>query len=168
ILLASYTGGALDAAALRPKLQHALEEIRRLEGLMTTWRPDSELSHINAAAGMVPVHVSAETVAVIQKSIWMSEHSEGVFDITFEAMHGLWKFDQDLEENIPDAGAVAAARALIDYRKIKVDPDKSTVMLEKAGMRMSLGGIAKGFAVDAAARVLREAGLPSFFAQAGG
>jgi thiamine biosynthesis lipoprotein len=98
----------------------------------------------------------------------MSERSEGVFDITFEAMHGLWKFDQDLEENVPANAAVEAARKLIDFRKIKIDKKKGTVMLDKAGMRMSLGGIAKGYAVDAAARVLSGEGVSAFLVQAGG
>jgi thiamine biosynthesis lipoprotein len=168
ILLAAYTDDTFDESAIRPKLDKALAEIRRLEGLMTTWRDDSEISRINAAAGKKAVTVSPETLAVIEKSIWMSAHSEGLFDITFEAMHGLWKFDQDLEEKIPSKAAVEKARQLIDYRKIKVDHDARTVMLEKAGMRMSLGGIAKGYAVDAASRVLREAGLTAFFVQAGG
>jgi thiamine biosynthesis lipoprotein len=168
VMLAAFTTETISEAKIRPMFEKALAEIRRLEGLMTTWRPDSELSQINADAGKKAVHVSPETLSVIQKSVWMSSQSEGVFDITFEAMHGLWKFDEDLEDNIPPAAAVRAARALIDYRKIKIDPDKSTVMLEKPRMRMSLGGIAKGYAVDAAARILDEAGLPSFFAQAGG
>lgn len=168
ILLASYTTPTLDELVIRPKLEKALAEIRRLEALMTTWRPDSEISRVNAAAGERPVPVGPEALAVIQKSLWMSQKSEGVFDISFEAMHGLWKFDQDHEEKIPDAAAVAAARKLIDYRKIKVDEAKGTVLLEKAGMRMSLGGIAKGYAVDAATRVLRAEGLTSFFVQAGG
>jgi thiamine biosynthesis lipoprotein len=168
IVLAAFTTPELDEAFLRPRLEKALAEIRRLEGLMTTWRDDSEISRINAAAGKAPVVVGAETLAVIQKSIWMSARSEGVFDITFEAMHGVWKFDQDHDEKIPPAAAVESARKLIDYRKIKVDSDKSSVMLEKAGMRMSLGGIAKGYAVDAAARVLEAEHLPSYFVQAGG
>ena len=168
ILLASYTTPTLDELVIRPKLEKALAEIRRLEALMTTWRPDSEISRVNAAAGSKPVPVGPETLSVIQKSLWMSQRSEGVFDISFEAMHGLWKFDQDHDEKIPDAPAVAAARKLIDYRKIKVDEARGTVLLEKAGMRMSLGGIAKGYAVDAATRVLRAEGLGSFFVQAGG
>jgi FAD:protein FMN transferase len=168
VLLAAFTTKEMGGDKIRPVLDKALAEIRRLEGLMTTWRPESELSQVNAAAGKKPGKVSPETLEVIQKSLWMSKTSEGVFDITFEAMHGLWKFDDDLEEKIPPAPAVAAARALIDYRKIKVDEAKSTVMLEKPGMRMSLGGIAKGYAVDAATRVLRAGGLGSFFVQAGG
>ena len=168
MLLAAFTTPELDEVTLRPKLERALAEIRRLEALMTTWREDSEISRINAAAGKAPVVVGAETLAVIQKSLWMSERSEGVFDISFEAMHGVWKFDQDHDEKIPSPAAVEKARKLIDYRKIKVDSAKSTVMLERAGMRMSLGGIAKGYAVDAAARVLEAEGLPSYFVQAGG
>jgi FAD:protein FMN transferase len=168
ILLAAYTDDTFDEAALRGKFDKALAEIRRLEGLMTTWRDDSEISRVNAAAGKAAVAVSPETLAVIEKSLWISGRSEGLFDITFEAMHGLWKFDQDLEEKIPSQAAVDKAKKLIDYRKIKVDHDARTVMLERAGMRMSLGGIAKGYAVDAAARVLREEGLTAFFVQAGG
>jgi FAD:protein FMN transferase len=168
VVLTAFTSEAINEASIRPMFEKALAEIRRLEALMTTWRPDTELSQINAAAGKKAIKVSPESLSVIQKSVWTSKQSEGVFDITFEAMHGLWKFDEDLEDNIPPASAISAARALIDYRKIKIDPDKSTVMLEKPGMRMSLGGIAKGYAIDAAARILGEAGLTSFFAQAGG
>jgi thiamine biosynthesis lipoprotein len=168
VLLAAYTSAELDEAAIKPKLRMALDEIRRLEALMTTWRDDSEISQINAAAGAKPVKVGPETMAVIEKSLWISKSSEGVFDITFDAMRGLWKFDEGREERIPEKSGVEKARKLIDYRKIKVDPKASTVLLEKAGMRMSLGGIAKGYAVDAAARVLRKEGLTSFFAQAGG
>jgi thiamine biosynthesis lipoprotein len=168
IVLAAYTNDTLDEPELRAKLQKAVAEIRRLEALMTTWREDSEISRINAAAGKSAVPVSPETLAVIEKSVWMSERSEGVFDITFEAMHGLWKFDQDLEEKIPPRAAVEAARRLIDFRQIKIDHDARTVMLQKPRMRMSLGGIAKGYAVDKMSDVLRAEGLTSFFVQAGG
>ncbi len=168
VVLAAYTSEALDEKTLREKLKKAHAEIKRLELLMTTWRDDSEISRVNAAAGKKPVEVGPESLAVIQKSIWIGEKSRGVFDITFEAMHGIWKFDQDLEARVPPKEAIEERRKLIDYRKIKVDAKKSTVMLERAGMKMSLGGIAKGFAIDAAARVLREEGLTSFYAQAGG
>jgi thiamine biosynthesis lipoprotein len=168
LTMVAYTSDSHDEAALRAAFAKATAEIRRLEALMTTWREDSEISRINAAAGKRPVAVSPETLAVIEKSVWMSERSEGVFDITFEAMHGLWKFDQDLEENVPPKAAVEAARKLIDFRKIKIDKAHHTVMLDKAGMRMSLGGIAKGYAVDAAGRVLTGEGVGAFLVQAGG
>ncbi len=168
LVLAAYTTPARDEASLKQSYAKAVAEIRRLEGLMTTWRDDSEISRVNAAAGRAAVPVSPETLAVIEKSVWMSARSEGVFDITFEAMHGLWKFDEDRVEKVPSAAAVEAARKLIDYRKIAIDHDKRTVMLLEPKMRMSLGGIAKGYAVDAAARVLSADGLDAFLVQAGG
>jgi FAD:protein FMN transferase len=168
LMFAAYASASMDGAAVRAKLSKAVAEIRRLEALMTTWRPDSEISQVNAAAGQHPVAVSPESFAVVEKSLWISSASGGLFDITFEAMHGLWKFDQDREANVPDFDDVEKARALIDYRQIKLDRKKRTIMLAKTGMRMSLGGIAKGYAVDAAARVLREEGMTSFFVQAGG
>ncbi|WP_437926585.1 FAD:protein FMN transferase [Sorangium sp. So ce291] len=168
LVVAAYTTEAMDEAAIRGTLDKAVAEIRRLEGLMTTWRPESELSRVNAAAGRSAVEVSPESLEVIEKSLWISERSGGVFDITFEAMHGLWKFDEDIDDNVPPRDDVERARGLIDYRQIAIDRARRTVMLARPGMRMSLGGIAKGYAVDAAARVLRGEGLGSFFVQAGG
>ncbi|WP_437656905.1 FAD:protein FMN transferase [Sorangium sp. So ce1182] len=168
LVVAAYTSEAMDEAAIRGRLDKAIAEIRRLEGLMTTWRPESELSRVNAAAGRSAVEVSPESLEVIEKSLWISERSGGVFDITFEAMHGLWKFDEDIDDNVPPRDDVERARGLIDYRQIAIDRARRTVMLARPGMRMSLGGIAKGYAVDAAARVLRGEGLGSFFVQAGG
>jgi thiamine biosynthesis lipoprotein len=166
--LTAFTTSELDARAVKAALVGAVDEIRRLEALMTTWRDDSEISRVNAAAGKAAVKVSPETLAVVLKSNWMSAHSEGVFDISFEAMHGLWKFDQDLEEKVPDAQAIEAARKLIDWRAIEVDETASTVKLARPGMRISLCGIAKGYAVDVAARSLERAGVHAFFVQAGG
>lgn len=168
LVLAAYASAVMDEGAVRARLEKGIAEIRRLEALMTTWRPESELSKVNAAAGKSAIQVSPESLAVIEKSLWISESSEGVFDITFEAMHGLWKFDEDIDDNVPRDEDVQKARALIDYRQIKIDRGQRTVMLGKPGMRMSLGGIAKGYAVDAAAQVLRQEGLRSFLVQAGG
>ena len=110
--------------------------------------------------------VSPETLDVVKKSLWVSKLSGGVFDVTFEAMHGLWKFDEDLEPVVPPADAIERARRLIDYRKIRIDDEAHTIRLDRAGMRMSLGGIAKGYAVDAAARVLDAEGLTSYLLNA--
>jgi thiamine biosynthesis lipoprotein len=84
MLFAAFTTAELDDATLRPKLKKALAEIKRREGLMATWREDSEISRINAAAGKASV-VGAETLAVIEKSLCMSERSEGVFDVCARA-----------------------------------------------------------------------------------
>jgi len=168
VSIATYTTATMTEEVIRPKLQKALDEIRRLQTLMTTWSPDSEISRINAAAGKSAVVVGPESFAVIQKSLWIARASDGVFDITFEAMKGLWKFDEGAEATIPPRDAIEKARKLIDYRQIALDEKARTVKLGKPEMRMNLGGIAKGYAIDAAARVLVAEGITSFFAQAGG
>lgn len=168
VLLLGFTTEALNEAAVHTALRRAYEEILRLERLMTTWRDDSEVSRINAAAGKEAIAVSDETFEVIAKSLWIAKLSEGTFDITFASMGDLWKFDEDRGMEIPPAAAIEKARKKIDYRKIEIDPAKKTVKLTSPDSRINLGGIAKGYAIDKAAAVLREAGLTSFFAQAGG
>lgn len=168
IVVSTYTTRTMDEPTLRSKLEKAVAEIRRLERLMTTWRDDSEISKVNEAAGKQPVIVGPETFEVVERSLSVAKRSEGVFDISFEAMRNLWRFDENKVEEVPSQEAIDKGRALIDYRKIIIDKDKRTVFLEQQGMRISLGGIAKGYGVDAAAKVLSAEGLTSFYIQAGG
>jgi thiamine biosynthesis lipoprotein len=168
ISLAAYTTPTLDEPSVRKAFDACVAEIRRIEALMTTWRPDAELSRVNAAAGRSPVAVSQETFDIVKESIHASEISEGAFDITFESLHGLWKFDQDLDPHPPTDAQIRAKLPLVGYRHIHLDEVAHTVYLDQAGTKISLGGIAKGYAVDRAAKVLRDAGLTSFYVQAGG
>ncbi len=168
VSFAAFTTTALDEAALRAAFVAAGDEIRRVEALMTTWRPDSELSRVNGAAGHEKVAVGPETFEVLAAAIHTSEISSGTFDITFESLHGLWKFDQDLDPNPPTAAAVKAKLPLVGYRHVHLDPADRSVFLDQVGTKVSLGGIAKGYAVDKAAAVLERAGLTSFYVQAGG
>lgn len=156
-----------DEGAVRA-ITAAFDEIKRIENLMTTWRDDSEVSRINQQAGVAPVQVSPETLEVIEAAQQSAKRSGGAFDITFYAMRGLWKFDEDLEPKVPPAAAIKKRLALIDYRKLIVDHDKRTVFLSSPGMAINLGGIAKGYAVDRAVAILRRAGFNDAIVQAGG
>jgi thiamine biosynthesis lipoprotein len=168
LAFAAYTTAALDAEHVRAAFRAAEAEIVRLENLMTTWDPASEVSQVNAASGKEPVVVGAETFDVIREAIHASEISQGTFDITFETLHGLWKFDQDLDPHPPSAAAVRAQAKYVGFRHVKLDEARRTVFLDEAHVRIGLGGIAKGYAVDRAAKILQDAGLTSFYAQAGG
>jgi thiamine biosynthesis lipoprotein len=165
---AAYTTANLDASRIQAAFDAATAEIRRLEALMTTWTPDSEISRVNAAAGKAPVAVSPETFDVVRESLHASEISDGSFDITFETLHGLWKFDQDLDPHPPAPADVAARLKYLGFRHVKIDPKARTVFLDESHVRIGLGGIAKGFAVDKASKVLADAGVASFYVQAGG
>lgn len=167
IAFVGYTRPALDAAAVRRTFDAALAEIQRIEALMTTWR-DSELFRVNQSAATAPVAVGQETFDLLAESVRIGALSSGTFDITFESLHGLWKFDHDLDPHPPSDAAIRALLPLLDYRHIRLDPATRTVALTKPGVKVSLGGIAKGYAVDRAVKVLDDAGLTSFFVQAGG
>lgn len=163
----AYTTPATDEAAVRTAIKNAVEEIRRLENVMTTWRP-SELQSLNDKAGTW-VELGKDSLDVLQKSIWAGKTSKGTFDITFASMSDVWKFGDaaEAEPKLPSRAEIERRRKLIDYRKIELDPNGKRARIGK-GQRIDVGGIAKGYAVDAAARVLRAAEVKDFLVQAGG
>jgi thiamine biosynthesis lipoprotein len=169
---ATLTIWTADGARAKKAFADAHAELDRIDRLMTDWeRPEwapSDVVRINKAAGKSAVKVDPETLTVIEKSLDMSRRSEGAFDITFAAMKGLWKFDEDLDPKIPPAEEIERRRKLINWRDVIVDRAAHTVKLRRAEMRLGLGGIAKGYAVDRCAAVLRAAGFEDFMVQAGG
>jgi thiamine biosynthesis lipoprotein len=164
----AFTTDKLDETGTRAAVARAVAEMRRLESLMSEWQSDSEIGRINAGAGeWVPV--SRETLEVIEKSLWAGKISSGVFDITFQAMSGLWKFGSamDATPKPPSRAEVTRALKLVDFRKVETDAPGQRVRIGK-GQSIGLGGIAKGYIVDRAARVLLDAGVRAFLVQAGG
>jgi thiamine biosynthesis lipoprotein len=151
-----------------PAAEAVIAEFQRIDRLMTSWLDDSDVSSINAAAGVRAVPVSAEVLRVIQTSLDISRKSRGAFDITVGAFRGLWKFDQDIDGTIPTEKEVRKRLPLVDYRNVLVNDKRGTVKLRRKGMRITLGGIAKGYAVDRAVSILRKRGMNDFILQAGG
>lgn len=162
------TNAKVDAGHVQAAMTRALDEIARLEKLLTDWTADSDVGRINAAPGE-QVSVAPETFEVIQKARWAGDVSHGSFDITFQTMKGVWRFGdaQDAEPKPPGKADVERLRRLVDYRKLKVDEATRSVSVGK-GQQLGLGGIAKGYIVDRAAAVLRQAGVSDFLVQAGG
>lgn len=167
LAFAAYTNERLSETGVRAALRDAVHEFERLEDLMTTWR-DSEVTRINRAAGVSGVAVSEETFEVFSAATEMSARSQGAFDVTFHTLHGLWKFDHDLDPHPPSPAAVRARLSDVGYKHVVLRKDTRAVEITRKGTQVGLGGIAKGYAVDKAAGVLRKAGVRSFFVQAGG
>jgi thiamine biosynthesis lipoprotein len=149
-----------------------MDEMHRLDVMMSNFPhegvPSGDVIHINDNAGRDPVVVSDETFAVLERSIDVSKRSGGVFDITVGAFYGVWKFDENMDGTLPDPAEVKKRLALVGWKDIVLDPAKKTVLLRKKGMAITLGGIAKGYAVDKAVALLRKAGYANFMVQAGG
>ena len=162
------TAESADEAVARTAFEAVFAEFERLESLMSTWRPGSDVLRINAAAGVQAVPVAAEVRDVLRQAHQISEWTQGTFDVTFGALTDVWKFDHDQDSTIPSADAIRARLPLIDYRQIAIDDRAGTVFLKRKGMRVHLGGIGKGYAVDRAVGILRKAGLRNFMIQAGG
>ncbi len=157
-----------DAAKAQKGADDVFAEMKRLDGVMTTWTETSEVSQVNLAAGVKPVVVSDETYAVIARALDVSKRSKGIFDITVGAFKGLWKFDQDMDYTLPDPADVKKRLANIGWKHLKLDPKAKSVFLDKKGMSITLGGIAKGYAVDKCVEILHKAGFVDFMVQAGG
>jgi FAD:protein FMN transferase len=160
-----WTDKEVDAAKTA---EACFKEMKRLDELMTTWTDSSEVSKVNAAAGGKPVRVGAETFAVIERAVDISKKSGGIFDISVGAFKGLWKFDEDIDGTLPKDDDVKARLALVGYKDIVLNKAKRTVFLRRKGMLINLGGIAKGYAVDKVAALIKKAGFTDFMVQAGG
>jgi thiamine biosynthesis lipoprotein len=157
-----------DEAKAAKAAESVFAEMKRLDAVMTTWTNDSEVSKINAAAGVKPIAVSKETFDVIARAQDVAKRTKGIFDITVGAFRGLWKFDQDMDGSLPAPAEVKKRLALVGYQQLVLDKKHQTVFLKKKGMSITLGGIAKGYAVDKCVKLLYDDGFTSFMVQAGG
>ncbi len=158
-----------DDAAVVEAFAAAFAEFDRIDALMTTWTDDSEVSRINAAAGTKrAVVVSDELLGVLEAALVASRLTGGAFDVTVGAFSGVWKFDEDKDGTLPDEKTIRARRKLVNWRDLLVDRKNHTAKLRRKGQRITLGGIAKGYAVDRVTHMLRQRGLADFVVQAGG
>jgi len=146
-------------------MQAAFAEIARIETIMSEWQPTTELSKLNAAAGGEPMTLSPELFTVLRRSREISEITGGAFDVTFYGVGQLWKFDRGSKPPAPEA--IAAKLELVDWRGIELGAD-GRARLQKPGMKVGLGAIAKGYAVDRASAVLRERGFGNHVVEGGG
>ncbi|MCC7123858.1 MAG: FAD:protein FMN transferase, partial [Acidobacteria bacterium] len=122
----------------------------------------------NAAAGRGPVAASTDLRTVLRAAEHGSRETGGKFDITFGALADIWKFDHDQDNRVPSDDEIAARLPLVDHSAVRVDDDAGTAEITRAGVRVHLGGIGKGYAVDRTVKILRDAGFADFLLQAGG
>ncbi|HEX2723567.1 MAG TPA: FAD:protein FMN transferase [Gemmatimonadaceae bacterium] len=143
-----------DSAAAVALLHAARDSVRLVDSLMSTYRPDSEISRINAHAGEAGgVRVSPHTMAVLLKARLYWRLSGGAFDPTVGPMVNAWGFDRPGPRR-PTQRSLDSLRALVGYERVELDSAALTVRLPHRGMRLDLGGIAKGYSLDLARRAL--------------
>lgn len=164
----AYTSPEADESATRAAIGKAVAEMRRLENLLSEWKAESEIGQVNAHAGDW-VALGAESTRVIERGLWAGKLSGGSFDITFQSLSKVWKFGSaaDDKPKLPSRAEVEKLRRRVDYRRVELDEAGQRVRIGK-DQQLGLGGIAKGYIVDQASKVLRDAGVRDFLAQAGG
>jgi len=154
--LVKITAVAQSEAVAQAAATAGFAEIRRLEELLSTWIPTSELSRVNASAGAMPVHVSPETLTVVQRAVQAAEMTDGGFNIAIGPAVDAWRVTEG--QRIPTESELDALRPLVDLMAVHADVQEQTIYLEKRGMRIDVGGIGKGYAADQAVDALRRAG----------
>lgn len=163
----SITAYVPDPALSEPATLAAFDEARRLDGLLSNYKPDSELSRVNRRAATVPVKVSPELFRLLQACLQASRESDGAFDITVGPLIKLWGFFRG-EGHLPDPSAIANALNDVGYRNLILNPEQGTVRFLKPGIELDPGGVGKGYAIDRMAAVLRARGIHCALLSAGG
>ncbi|MBE7032304.1 MAG: FAD:protein FMN transferase [Ruminococcaceae bacterium] len=145
----------------------AFDEIARIHRLTNFFDENSDISRINKAKANEPIKVDPIVIEILETALEMDRESEGAFDVTLAPVSMLWKFDEG-EPVPPTAEQIKTALAIVENGGIEVDAESLTVTKLSDETKLDLGGIAKGYAGDAAAKVLREMGAKAAIVDLGG
>lgn len=152
---------------LEQAVEAAFTEARRLDGLLSNYKPSSELSKVNRYAAERPVKVSPELFKLLETCIGYSRQSEGAFDIGVGPLMKIWGFFKSTGR-IPSKDEIASVMPSVGYRNIILDRENRTVRFRRSGVEIDPGGIGKGYAVDHMVEILKSNGITSALISAGG
>jgi FAD:protein FMN transferase len=152
-------------AAGEQAIDAVMAEMRHIDADMSTFKPDSEISRVNAQAARGPVKISKELFDLLTTALEYSRITEGAFDITYASVGFMYDFRA---RRRPDEKQIAAALPAVNYRHVLLDRATSSVRFSMPGVRIDLGGIAKGYAVDCGIAILQRAGIKRALVSAGG
>jgi thiamine biosynthesis lipoprotein len=156
-----------ETTALAAAAEAALDEVDRIDRLMSHYKAESPLSRLNREAARGPVQVDSELFDFLAECLRYSRESGGAFDVTVGPLMKAWGFFRG-EGRLPGEGELEQARGRIGYQHVILDPARRTVRFDRPGMELDLGGIAKGYAVDRAVGVLRAHDVRAALVSAGG
>lgn len=148
-------------------IDQAVNEVSRIEKLISSWEPNSQTSAINNNAGIKPVKVDRELFDLIERSLSISELSDGAFDISYASMDKIWKFDGSMKE-MPKEEAIKNSISKVGYQNIILDKMNATVFLKLPEMKIGFGAIGKGYAADKAKEFLIKNGVKAGIINASG
>ena len=142
-----------------------MREMRRIDFAMSTYKPTSEVSRVNARAARAPLRISRELFDLLGTAVEYSRITNGAFDITYASVGFMYDFPRRLK---PTEAQIEAALPAVNYRNLELDPKRRTIHFTRDGVRIDLGGIAKGYAVDRGIAILQARGIRHALVSAGG
>jgi FAD:protein FMN transferase len=154
-----------DKARGQAAIASVFADMHRIDRLMSTWKEETEISLVNREGSKHPVKISEELFRLLQESVKYSELTRGAFDITYASVGYLYDFKKGVH---PDQKAIDAALPGINWRRMVLDEKNLTVYFTRPGMRIDLGGIAKGHSVDRGIEILQKQGITRAMVNAGG
>jgi FAD:protein FMN transferase len=147
----------------------AFREIERIEKVTSNYKDSTEISYVNRNAFLSPVKMSPELFGIIERSIKYSAMFDGFFDVSVGPLTDYWGFNSEHPlETEPDSSKIKSLLGFVNYKFIKLSTADSTIQFLKQGVKIDLGGIAKGYALDRAVDVLRKSGVNNFLISGGG
>lgn len=158
---------ASDSLKAEQYINLAVDEISRIEKLISSWDPSSQTSEINRNAGIKPVKVSPELYNLIDRALKISEITDGAFDISYASMDKIWKFDGSMTK-MPSEKEIKESVSKVGYQNIIINPKDTSVFLKNKGMKIGFGAIGKGYSADRAKKLLMEKGVKSGIINASG
>jgi thiamine biosynthesis lipoprotein len=158
---------AKDTVEANQYIDLAIAEVKRVENLVSDWKPETQISHVNQNAGIQPVKVDEEVFQLVKRSIKISKLTDGAFDISYASMDKIWKFDGSMKE-MPTAEAIKKSVEKVGFQKIILDEKEKTIFLRDKGMKLGLGGIAQSFIADNIRDLLKRKGCTSGIANVSG
>lgn len=138
---------AADSTSAEKNINLVIDEIIRIEELISEWKPSSQVSEVNKNAGIKPVKVNKELFDLTKHALSFSEITNGAFDISIAAMDKIWKFDGSMEE-LPSQNTLLKAIEKVGYKNIELNETQSTIYLKLPGMKIGFGATGKGYAAD--------------------
>ncbi|MFM7895982.1 MAG: FAD:protein FMN transferase, partial [Flavobacterium sp.] len=138
----------------------AIDEVKRIENLISDWIPTTQISKVNQNAGIQPVKVDQEVYDLVERAIKISKLTSGAFDISYASMDKIWKFDGSMKE-MPSEDAIKKSVEKVGYQNIILNSKDTTIFLKNKGMKLGLGGIGQGYIADKVKVLLQVKGCKS-------
>ena len=148
--------------------EEVFARLREIENRMSFFMEGSDINRINRAAGIEPVRVPGDVFYVIERAVYIAELSGGAFDPTVGPLVALWDIGGATPPRIPPQEEIKKLLPLVNWQNVELDRENQSVFLKKPGMALDLGAIAKGYAADEAAEIIRNAGIPQAIIDLGG